>query len=258
MLALAERGDLGGHSFAFIPMDERWDGERRKLASVDLHEISVVQRWPAYEGTIVQARARPVCCIRVSPSHADIWKRCDGPHLAHFRNRITGLASSSRPSARQSCTRERRSAPTSWDLMRGIGVDTQAGVPVGPHLAENLSRGFRLRPDHRGDDRDPPASSSTAERATGRSPAADHPVARLFSRAPNSLQTPVEFLEMMTAHCLLRGNAYCEIERDNRGAPIALWPLHPDTVSVLRVTRSHARRLRRDRSRRRHAAPARR
>src|SRR5262245_59500192 len=27
VLALAERGDLGGMSFAFIPIDERWDGD---------------------------------------------------------------------------------------------------------------------------------------------------------------------------------------------------------------------------------------
>ena len=35
--------------------------------------------------------------------------------------------------------------------------------------------------------------------------------------------------------CLLRGNAYAEIIRDNRGAPAELIPLHPDTVSVLRI-----------------------
>jgi Escherichia/Staphylococcus phage prohead protease len=59
-LALAERGDLGGMSFAFIPIDERWDGNRRELRSVDLKEISVVSAWPAYEATSVQARARRV------------------------------------------------------------------------------------------------------------------------------------------------------------------------------------------------------
>jgi HK97 family phage portal protein len=130
---------------------------------------------------------------------------------------------------------ERRA--TSWDLMRGIGTTTQAGVPVGPYLAENLSAVFACVQC---------ISETTAclpvgvfrKSGDGKVPADDHPVARLFKRAPNTLQTPVEFLEMMTAHCLLRGNAYCEIERDNRGAPVALWPLHPDYVSVLRLTRS--------------------
>jgi HK97 family phage portal protein len=122
--------------------------------------------------------------------------------------------------------------------MRGIGFDTQAGVPVGPHLAENLSAVFACVQIISETLATLPLLVYRRE-GDGKSLASDHPVARLFGRAPNTLQTPVEFLEMMTAHCLLRGNAYCEIERDNRGAPVALWPLHPDTVSVLRVTRSH-------------------
>jgi len=60
VLALAERGDLGGMSFAFsVPKDgERWTGRRRELLAVDLHEISVVSAWPAYEGTVVTPRTR--------------------------------------------------------------------------------------------------------------------------------------------------------------------------------------------------------
>lgn len=59
-LALAERGDLGGMSFAFVPIDERWEDDRRELRAVDLKEISIVSAWPAYEGTSVAARSRPV------------------------------------------------------------------------------------------------------------------------------------------------------------------------------------------------------
>lgn len=60
VLALAERGDLGGMSFGFTVAKngERWTGNRRELRAVTLHEISVVSAWPAYDGTIVQARAR--------------------------------------------------------------------------------------------------------------------------------------------------------------------------------------------------------
>ncbi len=60
VLELATRGDLGGMSFAFtVPKDgERWTGKRRELVSVDLHEISVVSAWPAYEGTVVIPRTR--------------------------------------------------------------------------------------------------------------------------------------------------------------------------------------------------------
>lgn len=60
VLALAERGDLGGASFGFrVPAGgERWQGNRRELRTVNLVEISVVSAWPAYEGTSVAARAR--------------------------------------------------------------------------------------------------------------------------------------------------------------------------------------------------------
>jgi hypothetical protein len=57
VLALAERGDLGGMSFGFTARDEARDGDLRELRAVDLYEISVVSSWPAYPGTEVQARA---------------------------------------------------------------------------------------------------------------------------------------------------------------------------------------------------------
>jgi uncharacterized protein len=59
-LALVERGDAGGMSFGFLPIDERWDGDHRELRSVDLREISIVSAFPAYSETSVQARSRPV------------------------------------------------------------------------------------------------------------------------------------------------------------------------------------------------------
>ena len=60
ILTLAERGDLGGMSFGFtVPKGgDRWQGQKRELRAVTLHEISVVHAWPAYEGTTVQARAK--------------------------------------------------------------------------------------------------------------------------------------------------------------------------------------------------------
>lgn len=59
VLALAERGDLGGMSFGFTVAKggEAWQGRRRELRAVTLHEISVVSSWPAYKGTAVAARA---------------------------------------------------------------------------------------------------------------------------------------------------------------------------------------------------------
>ena len=56
---LAARGDLGGMSFGFVATDEAWDGDMRELRSVELHEISVVQSWPAYQSTEINLRSRP-------------------------------------------------------------------------------------------------------------------------------------------------------------------------------------------------------
>lgn len=60
ILELVERGDVGGASFAFTlrKNGEQWIGDRRELRSVNLHEISIVSAWPAYDATVVQARAR--------------------------------------------------------------------------------------------------------------------------------------------------------------------------------------------------------
>jgi HK97 family phage prohead protease len=66
ILELAERGDIGGASVGFLPIDERWEGDRRELRAVDLKEISIVSAWPAYDQTVVHARSRPVLFPRVA------------------------------------------------------------------------------------------------------------------------------------------------------------------------------------------------
>jgi len=38
--------------------DEHLDGNRRELRAVDLFEISVVAAFPAYEGTVINARSK--------------------------------------------------------------------------------------------------------------------------------------------------------------------------------------------------------
>jgi len=59
IIALAQRGDLGGMSFGFRAVDELWDGDTRELRSVELFEVSVISSWPAYQGTTIDLRHRP-------------------------------------------------------------------------------------------------------------------------------------------------------------------------------------------------------
>ncbi len=58
VLALAERGDLGGMSFGFrVPNGgERFENGVRVLTQIDLVEISVVHAFPAYPDTTVEPR----------------------------------------------------------------------------------------------------------------------------------------------------------------------------------------------------------
>jgi HK97 family phage portal protein len=52
----------------------------------------------------------------------------------------------------------------------------------------------------------------------------DHPVARLI-RAPNELQSWADFVEWLLASALLQGNAVAVVDHDQRGAPVALYPV---------------------------------
>jgi HK97 family phage portal protein len=62
-----------------------------------------------------------------------------------------------------------------------------------------------------------------------------HPVDRLLHARPCPEYGSFNWRQTMVGHALLHGNAYAEIERDLRGIPIALWPLHPDRVCPRRA-----------------------
>lgn len=69
----------------------------------------------------------------------------------------------------------------------------------------------------------------------GRERAPDHPLYRVLHDAPNERQSAIEFRELMSAHMLLRGNAYARIVRGYDGQVRQLLPLHPDRVRVLEL-----------------------
>jgi HK97 family phage portal protein len=63
--------------------------------------------------------------------------------------------------------------------------------------------------------------------------APEHPLYDVLHSKPNEWQSALELREMLTAHVLLRGNAFAEIVRGYDGQCRALLPLHPDRVSVI-------------------------
>lgn len=74
------------------------------------------------------------------------------------------------------------------------------------------------------------------KRGKGRSKdrAHDHNLYALLHDAPNPLMTSFEFRECMMTNLALYGNAYAEIEWDNAGRVIGLWPLSSAHMQVKR------------------------
>jgi HK97 family phage portal protein len=61
-----------------------------------------------------------------------------------------------------------------------------------------------------------------------------HLVDRLINKRPNPEWSSFQFRETLTHWALRWGNGYAEIERDQIGRPFAMWPIHPERVSVCR------------------------
>ncbi len=68
----------------------------------------------------------------------------------------------------------------------------------------------------------------------GKERAVNLPLYELLHDTPNPEMSSMTMRETMTAHCLTWGNAYCEIERDQLGRPLNLWPLLPNQVDPYR------------------------
>jgi HK97 family phage portal protein len=70
----------------------------------------------------------------------------------------------------------------------------------------------------------------------------DHPVAALLRR-PNDLMTSVDLRCAEQTHALQYGNAYVDIQRNQGGDPIALWPLLPDRTRAVGVKEPNGERV---------------
>ena len=66
--------------------------------------------------------------------------------------------------------------------------------------------------------------------------ATESPLYRLMRYAPNDEQTSLELREQLTMLYLLYGDAYCELQRDDRGTITAMMPLHPSRMTTERLT----------------------
>lgn len=131
---------------------------------------------------------------------------------------------------------ERRDASTdpSWNALINRGALSASGQFVDARSAEGISTVFGCVQA---------LSESTAtlplhlyQRLDNgdRQRADDYPLARVL-RQPTEILTGFAFREMMTATVLLHGNAWARIDRNGSGEVIGLEPIHPRSVTVVRL-----------------------
>ncbi|MCC6147413.1 MAG: phage portal protein [Anaerolineaceae bacterium] len=68
----------------------------------------------------------------------------------------------------------------------------------------------------------------------GKEKARDHALYAILHDMPNPEMSSFDMRNALQGHLALRGNAYMEIEQNRAGKIIALWPLRPDRMRIMR------------------------
>jgi HK97 family phage portal protein len=123
------------------------------------------------------------------------------------------------------------STPQELEEALRVGSVTSSGIAVTPEKAMRIAAVFACVRIRSGVVANMPLHIKRRIDARTREDASDHPLWLIFRRRPNRWQTPSQFKRMLTAHLLLRGNAYAMISR-SRGDVKELIPLHPDRVET--------------------------
>lgn len=131
---------------------------------------------------------------------------------------------------------EQRAAPDpSWSALINPGALSSSGVYVDTRSAEGLTPVLAAVNLIAGTVASLPLHLYRRLPTGDRERVTDHPLAQVLGAQPNESQTAFEWREMETAHCLLAGNAYSEIVWDGAGNVVALKPLHPRNVTIVKL-----------------------
>jgi len=118
------------------------------------------------------------------------------------------------------------SDPNHW-IIRAVGMKTASGIIVNEFSALNLPVVYACV----GRISNPIGMFPVQVFRRGKNGAAEedpkHPLNAILRRRPNPYMNARTLKKTGQAHALLWGNAYIEIQRNNRGEPIGLWPLLP-------------------------------
>lgn len=109
-------------------------------------------------------------------------------------------------------------------------AQTHSGVIVNEHTATNLAAVWAAVRVISEDTATIPLFLLRRLMDGGKERAMDRRLYRLLHDEPNPEMTASGFREALTAHALLWGNGYAEIERNGLNEPMALWPLLPNRV----------------------------
>jgi HK97 family phage portal protein len=130
---------------------------------------------------------------------------------------------------------QKRSLPEKWEevLMRSMGIFTGKGAPISQTKAMEATAVFACVRIISGTIASLPSPVYRRLKPRGKERDPNHPVHKLLSANPNPKMTAFTFKEMMMVHLLLWGNCFAEIETDQWGDPVALWPIPPWRVTVM-------------------------
>lgn len=116
---------------------------------------------------------------------------------------------------------------------RGVGHETATGKKITVHNSMQVSAVFACqRILAEGVASLPLILYKRLER--GKERATQHKLFDILHTLPNPELTSYELRELVTSHTALWGNGYLEIQYDQGGRVMALWPLRPDRVDVQR------------------------
>lgn len=126
------------------------------------------------------------------------------------------------------------SAPDNW-LIRAIGGGkTAAGVTVVESTALQLPVVYACVNRISNPIARFPVKIMRAKQGGGVEEATDHPLFVRLGLRPNEFMSSRTLRKTVQAHALLWGNGYVEIERNNKGQAVNLWPLLPWATSPQR------------------------
>lgn len=126
------------------------------------------------------------------------------------------------------------SAPNAG-ISGAIGSISASGIPISDDVALTQSVFFGATKIISEDVAKLPVRVLKMRKDGGRVINKRHYLHKLMKR-PNNWQTPFEFIEFMTFCLVIRGNSYAVIQRDAKGTPVALIPVHPGRVTLLTDT----------------------